>query len=80
MSGQEISRKYIWIFMAPLMFLFALLILIFVIPVIDTTDIFSGFNFTGISGGIVQILPELGIGLGIAMLTLVFAIISRRRR
>lgn len=34
---------------------------------------------TGILSGISQILPELGVGIGIGMIILVFAIVRRRR-
>lgn len=79
MSGEEV-RSSLWIVLLPLFFLFGLLILLVVIPYINLSEIGVPAEYgTGVSSGIVQILPFLGVGLGIAMLFLIFAVIKRRR-
>jgi len=64
----------------PIIFLLGLLILIVVVPHFSGVSIFSGFNFEGISSGVTLILPLLGIGLGIGMILLIFAVIRRQTR
>lgn len=78
MSGE--TRRSLAIIILPLMFLLGLVVLIMISPVFSQIEIFSGFNFGGINEGIAQILPILGVGLGIAMMFLVFCIVRRGRR
>ena len=78
MSGSEINRS-IWIIILPMLFLFAILMLIFVSPLF-TPDAWNGFNGTEIVNGMSVAMPFMGIGAGIAALFLVYAVIARRRR
>jgi uncharacterized membrane protein len=78
LSGE--TKRSLAIIILPLMFLLGLVILIVTSPIFSQISIFSGFNFGGINEGIAQILPLLGVGLGIAMLFVVFCAIRRARR
>jgi hypothetical protein len=77
--GQEINRS-LWVIILPLFFIFSIGAFILLLPYIDLSSIGVPADLaTGVTSGIAQALPFIGVGFGIAMLYLVFAIIRRKK-
>jgi len=76
--GQEI-RRGLWVIILPLFFIFSIGAFLLILPFIDLTSIGVPDIATGVTSGISQALPFLGIGFGIVMIYLVFAIARWKR-